>query len=74
MLVDVARLFEAMQRLAWKHGMVKPELLRHTVNADGSHTITLTLEARDVKWAPPKHLARPGLGASTPEGADGKKR
>jgi hypothetical protein len=34
---------DALRRTLWKHGMVRPELLRHTVNPDGSHTITLTL-------------------------------
>jgi hypothetical protein len=74
MLVDVARLFEALQRVAWKHGMVRPELFKHTVHEDGSHTISLTLAANDVRWERPKHLERPGFGASTPAGADGKKR
>jgi hypothetical protein len=74
MLVDVAKLFEAMKRLAWRHGMVRPELLRHVVNPDGSHTITLHLDARDVEYTPPKHLERPSWGASTPEGTDGKQR
>ena len=73
MIVDVARLFEAIGRLCWKHGMVRPELLKHVVHEDGSHTITLTLDARVVRWEPPKHLARPSLGASTPGGTDGKK-
>jgi hypothetical protein len=30
--------------------------------------------AKDVEYVPPKYLTRPGWGASTPEGADGKKR
>jgi hypothetical protein len=62
------------QTTAWKHGMVQPERMRHVVNGDCSHTITLTLEAEHVEYVPPKHLTRPAWGASTPEGADGKKR
>jgi hypothetical protein len=71
-IVDVARLLASLKRLLWRHGMVRPELLRHEVHADGSHTISLTLESKDVTWTPPKYLERPGLGSSTPGGADGK--
>jgi hypothetical protein len=54
--------------------MVQPEKMRHVVNADGSHTVRLKLEAEHVEHVQPKHLTRPAWGASTPERADGKKR
>jgi hypothetical protein len=74
MMIDVAKLLEALHRACWKHGMVQPDRMRHVVNPDGSHTIALTLAKADVKWAAPKHLERPAWGASTPEGAGGRKK
>jgi hypothetical protein len=72
--VNVTKLLDALHRTLWRHGMVRPELLKHTVNADGAHTITLTLAASDVEWTTPRHFQRPGLGASTPDGGNGQKR
>jgi hypothetical protein len=72
-LVSVTQLFEAFQRIAWKHGMVQPDRLQHVVHEDGLHTITLTLGPGDVGWTAPKHLTRPGFGASRPTGGEGKK-
>jgi hypothetical protein len=72
--VDIRRLFDALQRTAWKHGMVEPERMRHIVNDDGTHTIVLALQASEVHYERPKHLERPSWGASTPEGADGNQR
>ena len=74
MLVHVAKLIDALHRTLWRHGMVQPERLKHEVHEDGSHTITLTLRANEVEWTPPKHLAHPGFGASTPDGGGGKPR
>jgi hypothetical protein len=66
-IVDVARLLDALGRMLWKHGMVRPELLKHTVHEDGSHTISLTLSKDDVKWTPPKTIGGwRGAGPTTP--------
>jgi hypothetical protein len=73
MFVDVARLLDALSRTLWRYGMVKPERLKHVVDADGNHTITLTLHRDEVQWSPRQRLKRPGFGASTPAGADGRK-
>jgi hypothetical protein len=57
MLVDVVRLFAAIKRLTWKHGVVVPERVKHVVEQDGSHRIELTLQANEVEYEPPKPRA-----------------
>jgi hypothetical protein len=67
--IDVARMLKALTKTLWKQGMVRPELLRHIVNKDGSHTVTLTLAKEHVVGAPPKRIdagLRPE-GVGTPE-------
>jgi hypothetical protein len=59
MVIDVARLRVAFVRLLWEHGMVRPELVKHEVNKDGSHTISVTLGKEHVKWVPPKRRVEP---------------
>jgi hypothetical protein len=49
MRVNALKLLDALQRAAWRQGMVKPELLRHRVDSDGSHQFTLVLPAEDVE-------------------------
>jgi hypothetical protein len=63
MRVDVVRLFDAIKRVTWRYGVIKPERVRHEIGADGSHTITVKLFAEDVEYAPPRAPGRdPSLG------------
>jgi hypothetical protein len=74
MLVDVKKLLEAIGRTTWKHGLVKLERVKHTVDANGDHTITIVLHRDEAEWAPPAHLSRPSWGGSTPDGTGGTKK
>ncbi len=47
------RLLDALQRASWRSGVVIPERWVHRVDEQGTHTITLTLHANEVEWAPP---------------------
>jgi hypothetical protein len=50
MRVDVAKLLEAFRRAAWRWGVVHTDLVKHKINEDGSHTLSLHLERDDVVW------------------------
>jgi hypothetical protein len=64
--VDVVRLVEALKRVAWQHGLVRTELLRHRIQEDGSHRIELVLQSADIACEPSKHASVPP-GFATPE-------
>lgn len=70
--VDALRLRDALQRAAWRLGMVQPELVVHTVLPDGSHSFTLVLPAENVVYTPPAQ--RPGLNKETPPTLQGQRR
>jgi hypothetical protein len=52
MRVDVAKLYEAFRRAAWRWG-VSPDLLKHEIVEDGAHVISLRLEKDGVVWEEP---------------------
>jgi hypothetical protein len=62
--LDVLRLLDALHRVLWRHGQVKPENLRHRVAGTGDHRIALTIAKDDAVYKPPVGVTRPGLSAS----------
>jgi len=72
--VNALKLLDALQRAAWRQGMVKPELLRHRIDETGAHHFTLVLPGEDVEYTPPINTAGPGVGATVgADPPDGKK-
>jgi hypothetical protein len=78
MQVHVLRLFDAIKTITWRHGFFTPEKVKHEVRADGSHLISIAIEAADAECEPPKRYAGGRsfgrtVGA-TPDGPGEKKR
>jgi hypothetical protein len=68
MRIDLNRLLEALHRTLWKHGMVRPDRLRHSVDAQGDHHVALTFHAEEILAGSGPAEARkgsPSLGHST---------
>jgi hypothetical protein len=72
MLVDVKRLYDAIKKVTWKHGLFVPERVKHVVSPEGDHTISMTLHANEVEYTPPEYRQPQTWGATTPD-ATGKK-
>jgi hypothetical protein len=60
-------LFDAIKSLTWRHGLVKPERVRHEIDAAGTHMIALTLHANEVEYTPPEYRKPTTWGATMPD-------
>jgi hypothetical protein len=67
MFVNVRRIFEAIRKVTWKHGVVEPERVRHVVSPEGDHTISMTLHANEVEYTPTEYRQPISWGATTPD-------
>ena len=51
--VDIARFVEAIGKLAWRHGVVAGPGVKHEVQANGDHVITIVVPKLIATWADP---------------------
>jgi len=56
-MVTVKALIASIERIAWKHGT--HEKVRHEVDADGNHRITVIVPKNLAEWDPPQELTGP---------------
>jgi hypothetical protein len=78
-MVNIPRLVDAVEKVAWRHGVVNGKNVTHGVEPDGSHVITIRVPEIliDPDSLPKKKAQRADkmvLGPSTPEMKKGSKR
>lgn len=58
-MVNVKQLIASIGRIAWKAGVVQGPGVRHVVEPDGSHTVTVRVPANLAEWTKPQEMAGP---------------
>ena len=76
-MVNIPRLVDAVEKLAWRHGCTHGDEVTYMARADGSHVITIVVPATlvdpDSLPKKPEPTAKPSWGTVTPNISKGSK-